>query len=119
MAGAPHPNLHRCLHLCDELALRRVINQFAQQCQGAPADASVLFYYTGHGMQVEADECKLCMDGPAHRLVRMGKLTALESETSRIEAIWLVYRITDASRLLTLCLLASPSILIGQMTGPS
>lgn len=39
--------------------LRRVINQFAQQCQGAPADASVLFYYTGHGMQVEAENLLL------------------------------------------------------------
>ncbi|MFY9479459.1 MAG: caspase family protein, partial [Aquabacterium sp.] len=39
--------------------LRRVINQFAQQCQSAPADASVLFYYTGHGMQVEAENLLL------------------------------------------------------------
>lgn len=39
--------------------LRRAITQFAQQCQNAPADASVMFYYTGHGMQVEAENLLL------------------------------------------------------------
>lgn len=39
--------------------LRRAIGQFAQQCQSAPPDASVMFYYTGHGMQVEAENLLL------------------------------------------------------------
>ncbi|HIV70973.1 MAG TPA: caspase family protein [Candidatus Aquabacterium excrementipullorum] len=39
--------------------LRRAIAQFAQQCQSAPPDASVMFYYTGHGMQVDTENLLL------------------------------------------------------------
>lgn len=34
---------------------RRRIAQFAQDAATAPADASILFYFTGHGLQVDAE----------------------------------------------------------------
>jgi Caspase domain len=39
--------------------LRRVITQFAQEALAAPPNASVLFYFTGHGLQVDAENLLL------------------------------------------------------------
>src|SRR5690606_33833896 len=39
----------------DPAALHKVVAQFARTVQSAPADASVLFYFTGHGLQVDAE----------------------------------------------------------------
>jgi Caspase domain len=39
--------------------LRQVVAQFAKEALAAPADASVLFYFTGHGMQVDAENLLL------------------------------------------------------------
>lgn len=43
----------------DPANLRRVITQFAKEAVNAPPDASVLFYFTGHGMQVDAENLLL------------------------------------------------------------
>lgn len=40
-------------------ALRELIRQFAKDALAAPPDASVLFYFTGHGMQVDAENLLL------------------------------------------------------------
>ena len=40
-------------------ALRQAIQTFAAQARQAPADATVLFYFTGHGMQVDAENLML------------------------------------------------------------
>lgn len=39
--------------------LRQVVSQFAKEVLAAPSDASVLFYFTGHGMQVDAENLLL------------------------------------------------------------
>lgn len=39
--------------------LRRVVEQFAREALAAPPDAPVLFYFTGHGMQVDAENLLL------------------------------------------------------------
>ncbi len=43
----------------DPASLKRVIQKFAQDVAAAPADAPVLFYFTGHGMQVDAENLLL------------------------------------------------------------
>ncbi|MES1163604.1 MAG: caspase family protein, partial [Rhizobacter sp.] len=43
----------------DPAALRRAIQAFAAEAQKAPPDATVLFYFTGHGMQVDAENLML------------------------------------------------------------
>lgn len=40
-------------------AQRRAIQAFAAQAQAAPPDATVFFYFTGHGMQVDAENLML------------------------------------------------------------
>lgn len=35
--------------------LRRVLTQFADEAKAAPPDALILFYFTGHGLQVDAE----------------------------------------------------------------
>lgn len=40
-------------------ALREAIQAFAAQARAAPPDATVLFYFTGHGMQVDAENLML------------------------------------------------------------
>jgi hypothetical protein len=39
--------------------LRRAIQGFAAEAKGAPPDATVLYYFTGHGMQVDAENLML------------------------------------------------------------
>jgi Caspase domain len=39
----------------DPDGLKRAVARFAESAKGAPADASVLFYFTGHGLQVDAE----------------------------------------------------------------
>jgi hypothetical protein len=39
----------------DPAALRKALLQFADTAKGAPADASILFYFTGHGLQIDAE----------------------------------------------------------------
>ncbi|MBX3604129.1 MAG: caspase family protein [Piscinibacter sp.] len=43
----------------DPAAQRRAILEFAARAQAAPPDATVLFYFTGHGMQVDAENLML------------------------------------------------------------
>lgn len=43
-------------------ALRQVIAQFAQDVRAAPPDTPVLFYFTGHGMQIDAENLLLGAD---------------------------------------------------------
>lgn len=43
----------------DPTALRRTIQAFAALARAAPPDATVLFYFTGHGMQVDAENLML------------------------------------------------------------
>lgn len=43
----------------DPAAQRRAIQAFAAQARAAPPDATVLFYFTGHGMQVDAENLML------------------------------------------------------------
>jgi hypothetical protein len=43
----------------DPAGLRRSIQAFAAQARAAPPDATVLFYFTGHGMQVDAENLML------------------------------------------------------------
>ncbi|CAH0350984.1 hypothetical protein AQB9606_01866 [Aquabacterium sp. CECT 9606] len=43
----------------DVKVLRDAMQAFAKRVQGAPADATVLFYFTGHGMQVDAENLLL------------------------------------------------------------
>jgi len=43
----------------DPAALRRAIQTFAAEARQAPPDATVLFYFTGHGMQVDAENLML------------------------------------------------------------
>jgi hypothetical protein len=43
----------------DPPALRQAIHTFADQARLAPPDATVLFYFTGHGMQVDAENLML------------------------------------------------------------
>jgi len=43
----------------DPAALKRTIETFARSAQGAPANATILFYFTGHGMQVDAENLLL------------------------------------------------------------
>ena len=39
----------------DVVAARQAVDAFAQQAQAAPADATVLFYFSGHGAQIDAE----------------------------------------------------------------
>ncbi len=39
----------------DVQAARQAVDSFAQQAQAAPADATVLFYFSGHGAQIDAE----------------------------------------------------------------
>lgn len=43
----------------DPAAQRRAIQAFATEARQAPPDATVLFYFTGHGMQVDAENLML------------------------------------------------------------
>jgi len=43
----------------DPASLRRTIQAFAQEAKAAPPDATVLYYFTGHGMQVDAENLML------------------------------------------------------------
>jgi hypothetical protein len=43
----------------DPAALRQAIQTFSAQARLAPPDATVLFYFTGHGMQVDAENLML------------------------------------------------------------
>jgi hypothetical protein len=43
----------------DPAGLRQAIQKFAAQAKAAPPDATVLFYFTGHGMQVDAENLML------------------------------------------------------------
>lgn len=43
----------------DPNGLREAIQSFAARAQAAPPDATVLFYFTGHGMQVDAENLML------------------------------------------------------------
>ncbi|HMC14594.1 MAG TPA: caspase family protein [Albitalea sp.] len=43
----------------DPAALRATIDAFAKSAQAAPPNATVLFYFTGHGMQVDAENLLL------------------------------------------------------------
>ncbi|MDI1258123.1 caspase family protein [Aquabacterium sp.] len=43
----------------DVKVLRDAMQSFAKRVQAAPADATVLFYFTGHGMQVDAENLLL------------------------------------------------------------
>jgi hypothetical protein len=43
----------------DPAALRGTIDGFAKSAQAAPPNATVLFYFTGHGMQVDAENLLL------------------------------------------------------------
>lgn len=43
----------------DSKVLRDAMQAFARQVAAAPADATVLFYFTGHGMQVDAENLLL------------------------------------------------------------
>ncbi|MES2088563.1 MAG: caspase family protein [Pseudomonadota bacterium] len=43
----------------DSKVLRDAMQQFAKRVHAAPPDATVLFYFTGHGMQVEAENLLL------------------------------------------------------------
>lgn len=43
----------------DPATLRNTVSTFARAVAAAPSDASVLFYFTGHGMQVDAENLML------------------------------------------------------------
>ena len=43
----------------DPAALRRTIQEFAKRVQNSPPDATLLFYFSGHGMQVDAENLML------------------------------------------------------------
>ncbi len=43
----------------DSASLKRDISEFLKQVSVAPADASIFFYFTGHGMQVDAENLLL------------------------------------------------------------
>src|SRR5690606_12501578 len=43
----------------DPTSLRKTVQKFAQDGASAPADSAVLFYFTGHGMQVDAENLLL------------------------------------------------------------
>lgn len=43
----------------DPDGLRRAVQRFAAQARSAPPDATILFYFTGHGMQVDAENLML------------------------------------------------------------
>lgn len=40
-------------------ALKKIIDNFAREAVASPADTTVLFYFTGHGMQVDAENLLL------------------------------------------------------------
>jgi hypothetical protein len=43
----------------DQAVLRQAMQAYARRVQAAPADATVLFYFTGHGAQVDAENLLL------------------------------------------------------------
>ncbi len=43
----------------DPAALKRTLAEFAKTAQASPPDATIFYYFTGHGMQVEAENLML------------------------------------------------------------